>query len=1171
VASVAEEKYPDGNLGVAVSGFEYNGTVYNDDLLQDFTPDPNTGIADPNIINDFNGTPWGGVPTVTLNPDATGVISSFNVKTYVPDVGAVLYMDFNYGNTSNSEQHILYRTLSSAAGTKFTNSNTTANTYTYLNVDINDLPAGNYYWSAIARNDFGGATSNVSNLFFWPGAGINEANIIDANGVFSNGNVLTSNNAIANLSVGANVYLLSGNGQLANNTYITVINSTTPTANFEVTPTPIVALNNATIQVIRGGINGNAIVPNTMPGNRVTPNTLSGNTVIANTMNGNVLINGTVNGNVLITGTVNGNVVIANTLNGNTIIANTVNGNRIIANTLYGNTIIANTVNGNTIIANTLNGNTIIANTLNGDTITANTVNGNRIIANTLNGNTILANTVNGNTIIANTLNGNSITANTLNGNTIIANTINGNTFIANTLNGNTIIANTMNGNVIIANTLNGNSIISNTINGNSIIANTINGNSIIANTINGNSIIANTINGNSIIANTINGNSIIANTINGNTIIANTIDGNKIIGNTVNGNVIIANTLNGNSIQAFSINGGVAFIAGTIQAQAIAANTITFENLAIGSVTQSKSTISDPIVQPVPFTNISNAWPDNTRSVIPSGGVTIIPSTDPQSSANTEYTEGSRIQVSWSVKMYVDDGGANLWSDYNLIEIWKSGASSVFDRGVNTIRVAYNPVYTATNVTEQLHAFGYSPAGIDLFSQDGGNSWSVYNGNSTNKTVTCAYSDRLNANSTIYIDTAAFGPLQASDTLANSLPYVSMGDRSGGGAGAQTALQWQLDNVSANKGLAYQTSNGGTITYNYQGSFLSCEATPTTYKMVGSPSVGTVAGYILTGTNGDIFYQDDGRVTGPTSTAAGSAFARENVPNLIKDLYSSYSNPMASNNYTAVICGQQGTLLRSSRTFGASDYGNSWTGKSTFIQGDNTQPVLTDFYSVAGDDTSPTGSTSEWVTVGQYGMVQYSNDDGDNWDQVFLGNTFTADLNGIRHGNGKWVACGDNGTIIISNDAGNANAWLQIDTSNLQYTNGATYGSILDRQLNTVCYLPNNDTMTIGGQGIILYSNNFSSTSAANVVFKVAYEEAPSETYDLTRVTYYGSWPNVANVSRPPAEQKILNNQIFSGTILDTGYVAGQETTYYLVIGNMAGKQVLAGQIFLQVQEIKR
>jgi hypothetical protein len=62
-----------------------------------------------------------------------------------------------------------------------------------------------------------------------------------------------------------------------------------------------------------------------------------------------------------------------------------------------------------------------------------------------------------------------------------------------------------------------------------------------------------------------------------------------------------------------------------------------------------------------------------------------------------------------------------------------------------------------------------------------------------------------------------------------------------------------------------------------------------------------------------------------------------------------------------------------------------------------------------------------------------------------------------------------------------------------------------------------------------------------------------------------------VSNISRPPSEQQILNNQIFSGTILDTGYVAGQETTYYLVIGNMAGKQILAGQIFLQVQEIKR
>jgi hypothetical protein len=149
------------------------------------------------------------------------------------------------------------------------------------------------------------------------------------------------------------------------------------------------------------------------------------------------------------------------------------------------------------------------------------------------------------------------------------------------------------------------------------------------------------------------------------------------------------------------------------------------------------------------------------------------------------------------------------------------------------------------------------------------------------------------------------------------------------------------------------------------------------------------------------------------------------------------------------------------------------------------------------------------------------------------------------------------------------ANNWTIIDTSNLNYANGTNYGPLstanVPRSLNTIDYSYVYNTVNVGGQSVILH---FPSGNNTPVIANIS---SPAETYDLTRMTFFGSWPSVSNISRPPAEQRILNNQIFSGTILDTGYVAGQETTYYLVIGNMAGKQILAGQIFLQVQEIKR
>jgi hypothetical protein len=520
---------------------------------------------------------------------------------------------------------------------------------------------------------------------------------------------------------------------------------------------------------------------------------------------------------------------------------------------------------------------------------------------------------------------------------------------------------------------------------------------------------------------------------------------------------------------------------------------------------------------------------------------------------------------------MYVDPGNvANVsqnWDDYNLVEVWKSGASSVFDRGFNTIRQAYDITANATSASnQQLHALGYSPGGSDLYSGDGGNVWQIYNGNSTSKTITGAmsYASTTFSSYPRYVQSGCVGPFQTPDSgTVNS----GLGSRQGSNP---APIVWDQNNGT--DAVRYRTSANSAITVGYQNDFLSMEFTPHTAGN-GYPYTSANAGYIFTGTNGDIFYSPT--VFAPNENTT-SVMRKENVPNLIKDMNASYSGPVSGTTYTAVIVGQTGTVLRSERTLGASDYSSSWTAKSIYIEGNTQRPLLSDLYSVASDNTTNSPATSKWVAVGQYGMIQYSSDDGDAWDQVYLGNSVSCDFNGVKYGNGKWVAVGDGGNIYVSSNAANVGSWVQFDTGNLLYTNGASYGSIYGvygngnvntntRQLNTVNYNGQWDTWSIGGQGIILYSNDNANT------FKVAYEQSPSETYDLERVTFFGSWPNVANVSRPPAEQQILNNQIFSGTIVDTSYVAGQETTYYLVIGNMNGNTILAGQIFLQVQEIKR
>jgi hypothetical protein len=155
VSQVQETKTSDGFLGARITAFEYNGTIYADNALEDFIPEANTGLTDPNII----GIP--GTPIATINTLAeSGAVTSFSVASTVPTSGSVLYMDFNYGATSNTASHLLYKTVQSANGSPFTSG-------TSVSIEVNDAPIGNYYLSTTARNDFAGRTSASSSVFNW--------------------------------------------------------------------------------------------------------------------------------------------------------------------------------------------------------------------------------------------------------------------------------------------------------------------------------------------------------------------------------------------------------------------------------------------------------------------------------------------------------------------------------------------------------------------------------------------------------------------------------------------------------------------------------------------------------------------------------------------------------------------------------------------------------------------------------------------------------------------------------------------------------------------------------------------------------------------------------------------------------------------------------------------
>lgn len=159
VSQVQEAKIDDGSLGVKISAFEYNDTIYSDNPIQDFIAADNTGLTDPNIFN----TP--SIPVITNGAIANSAINYFTVASSVPTSGLTTFMDFNYGNSGNIQTHKSYSSVSVGDGTPYTAGGN-------VTINVADLNPGTYYWSATARNSNAGYQSESSSAFVWGGPSV---------------------------------------------------------------------------------------------------------------------------------------------------------------------------------------------------------------------------------------------------------------------------------------------------------------------------------------------------------------------------------------------------------------------------------------------------------------------------------------------------------------------------------------------------------------------------------------------------------------------------------------------------------------------------------------------------------------------------------------------------------------------------------------------------------------------------------------------------------------------------------------------------------------------------------------------------------------------------------------------------------------------------------------
>jgi hypothetical protein len=550
------------------------------------------------------------------------------------------------------------------------------------------------------------------------------------------------------------------------------------------------------------------------------------------------------------------------------------------------------------------------------------------------------------------------------------------------------------------------------------------------------------------------------------------------------------------------------------VQSNTVATSAITTVKMATAAATQ---VITQQDSTAYPLLNWVNGsdtigtagykWPNYTRG---------IPISAPIVATTTGSADGSAITVNWNTYLFSETNNT-----YNLVELWRSGSETFYQKTFRTVRCTSGLGNTAPPYTID-----------DNFVIPGG-SGALYAGNIGNIV------QQLTSTSNDLYD----GFAQQDETDYNNAF----------GASGQYVFVSPSSNLTSN--IAYAvTATGGT------GS-----AYPL-FDMYGSAPIAIQAGPItkqptvIVGSDGYI-----GFWTGTATNYSNGLWAFE-TSNTLNDLFDisadwAFNNDAATSgtvvNYVAV--GAAGTILYNARTYNStgnvattSGWSQASSGTVTNLNAVASNPTLTINTSSPFIDTGTRGNL--WVAVGNGGTILRATTGSGPWTAANSVPT-TNNLQGVGYANGTWLAVGDLGTVIYSTDA---DTWSNVSIPAVGTRNmyGAAGGYTTGR-------------FVIAGQEIILTANT---NTVANTTWANTYIGGASLTTDLTRVQFFGSWANVANVSQPPVQQRLTNGQVISGTYTDVDYAQGDSITYYVVAGNMFGNvNVYTNSSSITVSEIKR
>ena len=595
-----------------------------------------------------------------------------------------------------------------------------------------------------------------------------------------------------------------------------------------------------------------------------------------------------------------------------------------------------------------------------------------------------------------------------------------------------------------------------------------------------------------------------------------------------------------------------------------VANNAINTPQLVTNSATQALFGAGPQVVQQLAFingnTNQSNAagylWPAYTRGFAIGGGVTIVPQ------SNGSAT-GSQIQINYNA--YINTQGNSTVTSYNLVELWKNVPSSQFITNFLSMTYASPSAKgaqgysnTAPITSDKFEATGSNGSSFQLaIDASGQANIIVVAGSSTGVTKNC---ESLFAGYQTPISSA---------TGYSSGPVIMSTNGFEGGP---------IQNGQMVGSNLYTNLNPLPI-FNING-VLACECFWTVPGSSGTRQKFTYPS-ILVGPGGRIMTVQT-QTEAPASIARPVAYYVNETSGVFSDLNgiaadrtlsatSNKTNPPSANvtlnqnsyTFNSVAVGTSGTILYTQRQYDASGniiVNTGWTGSDS----GTTQTLnavacnwAANLSATGGDEVPGAGTVGNlWVAVGNGGTIVYAPNAGGPTAWT-VANTVptTQNLYAVSYTQGYWTAVGAAGTIITSTDGNN---WYG-PIANPAATSGRDLYGCAGGQLtgNTI----------VGGQGIVLLSTEKTANTWSTV-----YSAGAAVTSNFTRLAYYGSNANIANVAQPAPQQQIANAQVISNTYTDVNYAKGVTETYFLVIGNTYGNaNIYTGGSTMTVTEIKR